>query len=308
MLFSLGLALDLLLGDKKLLGRLPGLDVPFILLSRFFIIRLDRANRSRSALRTRAVIILLLFVPVFFALGYLVNNLALRGDFGPPLAALMVARAIRLRDAWHDAALAASVAGTSKNKLKADDSGQYAAAQLVLRYSRDLMANLVLFAIGGFALLLPFRFLAAAAGQMADQSPYRGAAMPQSVFKRPFFRLYDLMALPGALVAAFLLALAPIFVPGTRLLAIRGIFATRFHGLISNSVVLNSAAFALTFAFRFDPLASRGITGWLGPKDGRARQGAPEIRKTGFLVLAATALTILLLVMTQAGLRAMMNV
>lgn len=242
--------------------------------------KLNRPGRSASALYARGLLVQAVFLPLGFFAGSLLNELALTPYVGAPVAALLLARVIAFRGHW--------------DRLKADKGARTPDAadirgrieQLALAFARDWLASLVLFTIGGFALLLPFRLLASG----SDQRSTTGGAKPASSFKRAFVPLYDVAALPGALWAAMLLALAPIFIPGTQLSAVRGFGAIRLRGILSRVITLTIVAYALNFSFVFDVGKGASTPGWIGPAHGRAKLTQADLRLAGKLMLAACTL------------------
>lgn len=293
LLFGLGLLVELVLGGKKILGRLPATDtlinLPFSVIKK----RLDRANRSHGALKLRGALTLVLLFPITMYAGALLNTLMMMEPFGPPVAALLIARSINLRSVWEETV----TIGKNQN------AGMHAAlrtgnAQLILNLTRDWGANMVLFALGGFALMLPFRLCCVA----LDGKNPTNAAWPEAPFTRPFAPIYDLMALPGTLLMSLCFSLAPILVPGTKLGAARGPIAesTRqggLRGILSRIIPLSVVAYGLGYAFRFDGNRSGKAGRWLGPKDGRARLESGDTRQTTMFLLASGAWMILVMIM-----------
>ncbi len=293
LLFSLGLLVELVLGGKTILGRLPSTDSlishPFAFIKK----RLDRANRSPGTLKLRGFLTLIVLAPITVYLGALLNTLMMFEPFGPPLAALLLARSINLRGVWEE----------TIETARTQHAGMHAAlrtgnAQMVLNVARDWGANMILFTLGGFAFLLPFRLLSVAVDGVNPTS----AAWPKASFTRPFTLLYDLMALPGALLTSLCFALAPILVPGTKLGAVRGPIAesTReggLRGILSRVIPLSIVAYGLGYAFRFDGSGAGKAKRWLGPKDGRARLEGSDTRQTTRFLLASGAWMILMMIM-----------
>lgn len=277
MFFALGLVLDMVIGGRRGLGRLPSLDQLLAFLFAPLASRLDRPMRSPASLTARSILVQLVFIPLLYMAGTLVNELVLTPHVGAPLAALLIARTVCFRGCWDNFRLLGA-----NEAVKPEDIRQGIEA-LSLSLSRDWLGNLVLFVVGGFALLLPFRFLAA----MSGQRDLRGAARPDRPFVRAFTPLFDLMALPGALWAGALFAIAPIFIPGTQLSAVRGFFAIRLRGILSRLIVLALVAYALNFSFAFGDGKATGKQGWIGPEQGRARLVKADLRTFGKLMLAA---------------------
>ena len=178
-----------------------------------------------------------------------------------------------------------------------------AAENLVTVYTRDLMGNLLLFAVGGFALLLPFRFLSA----VLNQRKATGAARPTSSFHRAFTFVFDVLALPGALCSSLFLSLAPMIVPGTSFSAIKGIVPVRIRGIMSRVIPLSVVAYALGFSFAYGGKGTTDRHGWIGLEHGRARLTALDLRSLTMLILAAAGFTALAVLMLTAYISLMQN-
>jgi hypothetical protein len=290
MFFSLGLVIDMVIGGQRGLGRLPSLDQVIAFLFAPLANRLDRSMRSAASLTARAILVQLVFLPLLYMAGALFNDLSLAPHIGAPLAALLIARTINFRSNWDAFRQTGRADAGNPAKVRS------AIEALVLSLSRDWLGSLVLFVAGGFAVLLPYRFLAVASGQHEIQ----GAARPEKPFTRAFTPLFDLMALPGALWTGLLLALGPIFVPGTQLAAARGFFSLRFRGILSRLIVLTLVAYALNFSFAFGGGKKAGSQSWIGPSHGRAKLAAVDLRTFGKLMLAAGGIG--LMTMTMFGL------
>lgn len=277
MFFSLGLVIDMVIGGQRGLGRLPSLDQLIAFLFAPLASRLDRPMRSASSLTARAILVQLVFLPLLYTAGKLLNDVALAPHVGAPLAALLIARTINFRSNWDAFRQIGKADASNSTKIR------NAIEALALSLSRDWIGSLVVFVAGGFALLLPYRFLTVASGQHEIE----GAARADAPFTRAFTPLYDLMALPGALWTSLLFSLGPIFVPGTQLAAARGFFTLRFRGILSRLIVLTVVAYALNFSFAFGGSRKAGPQNWIGPSHGRAKLLAADLRTFGKLMLAA---------------------
>ncbi|WP_262692212.1 hypothetical protein [Kordiimonas aestuarii] len=293
LLFGLGLLLDLLFGGKSLLGKLPHVDDLLGGVCTPVERRLNRLNRSAATLRMRAIIVQIVLLPLMCLLGGTLNKLGDIAYVGAPLSALVLARSIGIRSCWDELKAVAQQEGAKPHVIRG------AAETLAMVHVRDWVCNLLLFAVGGFSLLLPFRFLATTLGEREAS----GAARPESVFHRTFVPLFDLLALPGAITASLIFSLAPVLVPGTNLSAVRGLISSSlpaFRGILSRFIPLSTVAYALNFSFAFDRKGSGG--GWIGPEAGRAQLVAGDLRTTTLYILAAGSLTLLAMLMASAGL------
>ena len=286
----LGLMLDLVLGGLGGLGRLPGPDRFFALLFSPLASRLDKKARGATALIIRSILLQLLFLPLIALTGLLLNKFISTPYAGAPITAILLALSIRFRPAWDLFKAASTEANASA------DARRTTIETLVLSFSRDWCGGFVLFALGGFALLLPYRFLVVAARALEVTTDAR----QRSVFARGFTPLFDILALPGALWAGIIFALCPIILPGTQLSAVKGFAAVRLRGILSRVIPLSVVAYALNFSFAAHGEGKTGQRNWIGPHDGRAKLGPADMRTSGKLMLAAAASGII--TMTMAAL------
>lgn len=275
MIFGLAILFDLILGSKQLAGWLPSIDKIFVEFASFFKRKLDRTNRSNGERFVRGVIVVLAILPALFLLGKWLLPLSLQNGVTEAISMLALMPLIGQRKHWD-------------NLLGKEDTPEQEAAtqSLVIGFADNIIVNGILFAAGGFALLLPYRFLRA----QISYTPAVYAERPQSPYLALSWRLAELLALAGSLLASFLLALAHIFIPGTRLSALIGLFAYRNAAMPSRFWPLSVAARGLGLSFRFS--ATKGKQ-WIGANEGRARQNNSDRRRVALLLVAAMLLAIL---------------
>jgi hypothetical protein len=300
-----------------MLGRLPGPHEGLGFLAAFLRRRLDRTHRSAKERLVRGMVVLVLVPPLLALAGWLVMPYLYANGVTAAAAAFALALMMRQRPAW-DRIMAQGRSGKDTAPTDGDFiRNRQAARALVLAYTDRGIVSLLLFCLGGFALLLPYRFLRAA----IDDAAPGGALAPESPYCRPFLPLAGLLALPGTLVAGMLLAAAHVFIPGTNLMAVRGLAFWRrapepdtqkargSHGkdgpqrahwaqppaekgpMLVRLVPLGVVAHGLGLSFQLNrgPAARR----WIGPAQGTARLSTAHMRRTGLIVLVAWLLAFL---------------
>ena len=271
-----------------MLGWLPGPDDFLTRLTSFLTQRLDRANRSPGERLVRGFIVVVLFLPAFFWAGRALDPLLFQSPTSFVIAALLLSLLLRQHRLWADIILDSRSAAFERHELTRENI-----TRATLGFSGTLMCNLVVFAVGGFALLLPYRFLRAA----IDHNIGLNVARPDSPFLRPFWLIAEVAALPGSILATFMIALAHVFIPGTRLVAFLAPLRGRKGALPSRQMPLSALAHGLNLSFQFSPGKRQP---WIGPKEGRAKQTSADLRRAGLVILVATLLSLLAMLMLLA--------
>lgn len=288
LLVGLGLIVDLLFGTPKLLGRLPGPDTAISHLATSLRRRLDRPNRSPRERTVRGIIVLVVMLPLLRALGLLLTPFVFENGASAALTALVLSFFLRQRQNW-DAVMAAGRA-TSKTANEAQFGvNRNAVRALVLGFADRGLTNLLLFCVGGFALLLPYRFLRAS----IDEAAPDGLQKPSSPYFSAMVLVAGILALPAAILSGLMLSAAHIFVPHTNLMAIRGMLMRHPHALAIRTVPMGVIAHGLGVSFRLDGGRDKKARLWLGPEDGTARISALHMRRATLLVMVAWISTLL---------------
>ncbi|TNE67103.1 MAG: hypothetical protein EP335_01880 [Alphaproteobacteria bacterium] len=284
-LFGLAALADLALGGRAALGHIPGVGKIFGLLASGLSARLNRPLRSARERAVRGTVLVVVLLPLIGWLGLYLNIFMASGRIGLLVAFTLLLLAVRVRLDWQ----------AVLDRLANDGdphAGARAAVQMLARsYGETLVANLVLFALGGFALLLPYRFVAA----LLEAGHPEGVNRPDGSFFTPAAILHNLLSLPGVLLAALTLLAAQIAIPGTSLGAVRGLKVSVRGRLIAGLWPLAILAHGLGFAF--EGRRQGGRTRWLGPKDGKARLTNTDVRRAGRVIMLASALLALMMVM-----------
>lgn len=288
MIFGLAVVFDLGLGGKRFLGWLPGPDDLFGKVATFLKTRLDRTTRSTGERFARGVVVFIVLVPSLFLLGQWVTPLVLHDNLSAILAAFALALMVRQRRLWDN---------LLGNKSRSASENRQLSQAMIVGFADSMVIGGLLFTVGGFALLLPYRFGRA----LMDQETGNRAMRPSSPFLRPLWPLVELLALPGGLLSALLIAMAHIFIPGTNLGAVAGLFQVRRHAMLSRLWPLGVAAQGLDLSYRF---ANTKGAPWIGPEKGRAKQTGADTRRVALILTVAILLGVLLSLMALAAIYA----
>ncbi|WP_286830008.1 MULTISPECIES: hypothetical protein [Kordiimonas] len=236
---------------------------------------------------------LTLFLPVFFWLGRALDPLLFLSPFSFVAAAFALSLLLRQHRLW-----AGIIRDSKSAAFEQHDLTRENIKRATFGFTDTVVSNLVIFAIGGFSLLLPYRFLRT----VIDQAAELNVARPESPFLRPFWLIGELAALPGSILATLMIAAAHIFIPSTRLVAFLAPLRGRKGALPSRLLPLSALAHGLNLSFRFAPGKRQP---WVGPKDGRAKQTSADLRKAGLVFLVAGLIgllaTLMLLAFALAG-------
>ncbi|NVJ70904.1 MAG: hypothetical protein HWE08_11150 [Alphaproteobacteria bacterium] len=277
--------LDLALGSRRLLGALPGPDDLIGGINAFLRGRLDRDNRSNGERFIRGLIVLVALLPLLHLAGRFLDAFAFAGTAQSILLAVVLSLFIRQRQVWATM-LASSKAYAGTTSDTQFENNRANIRKITFGFSDNFVSNLLIFTIGGFGLLLPYRLLRLALDTTEESYIQR----PQSPYLSGFWPLAELAALPGTLLASLLIAMAHIFVPGTKMSAIIGMAQKVPQTLFSRLLPLNILAHGLGLSFHTAPGKKAA---WIGPKSGRAKQTAMDVRKTALILVVALLLGIL---------------
>lgn len=287
-LFGLGLIVDLLFGTQRLLGRLPDPDAALKRFTASLRQRLDRPNRSAGERFVRGVLVLAIMLPAFGLAGLIITPYLFENGVTAALTAFTLALFLRQRRSW-DTILSAGRETADMPEGTRFSVNRQSVRALVLGFADRGIANLILFCVGGFALLLPYRFLRAA----IDEAAPKGLNRPEGPYLASVTPVAGLLSILAAAGSAFLLAAAHIFVPGTNLAAIQGILKRRKNALLIRMLPLNVIAFGLGLSFRLDSGRDKKSRQWIGPRTGTAKISAIHMRRAALLVLVAWILALL---------------
>jgi len=289
--------LDGLVGGPRLLGRLPGVDQILYARASWLREKLNRPDRSPGALHVRATLVLFFALPLLFLFGAALNGLLLSVS-GALLSTFLVAQitgqtqtVLAARDVRD--ALNSDFGGYDEDRFSA---ARWAVERLAFRLGDGLVANAILFLIGGFALLLPFRFLS----MLSVAGVPSGIALPTGAFDRTVQTLFQSIAAPLAVCARGLVAAALVLAPvrdrnlRAALLGPGSIDPHMRDFLASRTLVLTGFLYGLGLNTAVS--AAHPDRGWIGPTGGRARVSAQDVdrarqltRTTGWLTYLCVA-------------------
>lgn len=293
LLLTLATVADLMAG-QFLSGRIPNIDRIFSTISRRISEKLDRRERSKGALRTRGLVVLTLCLPLFYFLGGLMDMLSRMSAAGTAVALLALVPIVSQRKFWSEHAETGRQIATGKTIADPHTAAQTTSQNIILRYSTSFLPAILLFAVGGFALLMPVRFL----------TSFLETGTKSSQRLSPFYKyahwLHELVFLPISLVAALFLGLAHFFIPGTNLGVFWKLAPNKTQTIASHFIPLNIMANGANLNFLRQGgtkslLASEGK--WIGPDGGRAKLTPKDMRSIWLVVLAAFGLSLVVLTM-----------
>ncbi len=277
----------MLFGGRRSLGQVPSLDAVTAISLEFLTTRLARAGRSRHTLRWRGLFSCLVLTTFFAALGFLLNSLVFVNAATAAVGVFIVAKFFQLKIRWQDVQTTAS-----RNSFRAR---RQAIREAVDGLAQSFIPSMILFMMGGFALLVPFHCLI-----QADRM-YREAGDTQ-YFLKPFVVLRFYLAIPGMLLGLFLFMLASLLWPATKWL--NAVKAAIHPGVSFRYRPANLVAYALDLSLDYMD-RSKNQTVWVGPEGGAAKPDAKACRNALIVALVAFGLTIafLLLLLTAAAMR-----
>lgn len=277
------LVLDALFGGHKALGAMPGFDDLCRSSLKFLRKRLERANRSSRNHFWRGLFSLILLGAPAVGLGFLLNTAVFWHVATATFAAAVLAQILGTKIAWQSTELLA------KGKDSADR--RQAIENLFNAYAKSIVPSLVLFLLGGFALLFAYRLVLVA-------SNFAAASTKTSSFLKPFVFLQRLLGAPGEFLATVFVFFATIFVPQAYVLqSVKTFLQTKSrvrHGTL--------AVVAGAFNIALQPPDFVVSKTWLGPKNGSAKIEPEACRYALIVALVAFAVLLaFLLVLLVAG-------
>lgn len=279
------LTLDALFGGRKAFGALPSLDGLLEVCLKFLRKRLERENRSPRAHVWRGTFVLAVLGPVTVSVGLLLNSAVFWHTATATLAAVLLAQMLATKLTWQ---LAESLAkgGNSADRRQSIEI-------VFSAYSMSFISSMLLFLIGGFALLLPYRLLLAADNASAD-------SVKASSFLKPFVAVRRLLASPGELLAIAFTLFAALLVPWSYVAqGIKTLAQTR-HKIRNGTLAIVSGAFNMSL--QTADVASQ--QSWIGPENGTAKIDDETCRHALIVALVAFAVSIaFLLVLLLAAIK-----
>ncbi len=286
-------ASDLLAG-KFLSGRIPNIDGALFKLAKRIAGKLNRPERSKSALKIRGLIILIIWLPLLYFVGHLANEYGPLSAATTALALLTIIPFLAQRKTWSDHIVLSQKLTKQNTITDPYTAGQISAQDVILGYSAKFLPTATLFAIGGFSLLLPYRFLVHSVECSFRENQPRG----------PFYKymrfLHELISIPLSFLSALILGLSHFFIPKTNLALFLKLPTNKTHTLASHFIPLNIMAngSGLNFLRKEGPKTTLAKEKkWIGPLDGRAKLTPSDLRSIWLVVLVAYSLSLLLFIM-----------
>lgn len=293
LLIALAICTDLIAG-KYLSGRIPNIDVILRACAQRISDKLNRQGRSSKALKTRGVLTLILFIPILYFLGSLANDLSRISAASTAIALLAITPILAQRKLWSDHVNLGRQIAAGKVATDPETAAQISTQNIILHYSSGFLSTTILLIVGGFAALLPYKFIVGLvhAGILKNQ--------PSSPYFKYIRILHELVSLPLSVVAGLLLGLAHFFVPGTNLRVFWQLSPNQTHTLASQFIPLNIMAngSGLNFLRKEGPKSTlEKESKWVGPQSGRARITPTDMRSIWLVVMVAFGLSLVALVM-----------
>ena len=281
MLWLGAIALDALFGGRKALGAIPSLDTLTENLFSLLRQRLERKDRSNSALFFRGVIISIALIGLLGFMGALMDRLVFTHAAITALSTATLARYLQLKILFQTLRKMASQQSSA--------SWRKAIERSLYFFSSYYCPALILFLLGGFSFLLPFYLLYWVAVQ-------HGSNVPSSYVK-PLLIVRNFAALPGECLSAFFLIFGTIAWPAAHMLqGIKGLLVCgRAPRQWGPSIVAHAFGISLQSQWPRQPK-------WLGSDIGSADIDTTTSRNALIVALIAfvTSLAFLLVLITGA--------
>ena len=282
-----------LIAGHFLSRKIPNMDYIFDTITRRFDTKLNRKERSESALKMRGLITLSLCLSPLFFIGHLANVFGTFSAAGTAVALLVLLPFLSQKAGWlhHREQMykSTSSSGTPDQNSRSQKTTQ----AIILNFSVRFLPTSIFFLLGGFMLLLPYRFLVAFVEY--GQQKRSGA----QIFFKYGRALHEIIMIPTSLIAALLLGLAHFFIPGTNLHLFQGLKRNTTSTLASSFLPLNVVADGLQISL-LRGQANTAKDKWIGPESGRAKLTPSDLRSVWFVVLVAYSLSLICLTMLAA--------
>lgn len=262
--------LNMLFGGPKGIKHIPSLNTLIEYVSLSLENRLNRENRSPRTLFWRGFTVSAIFIPLLVALGYGINYIAFSHPAVTAVCVFFVAKTVDVKTIWHT-----TLALSQAQKSAVIRTG---IRDLIMTFSGHFVPVMILFLIGGFALLLPFHFLYVATQDTQKKAP--------SAYQTIFQKLCFIPSAISAGIAAFLLAFAQLFWP-------KALWQHAFKAFIKPMrPITHWPLSVITHGFKWSieaPTASKKGA-WIGPAAGSAKIKATDARDALIVTLLAFGL------------------
>lgn len=273
MLWLGALILDALFGGRKALGAMPSFDDLSQVSLSFLRKRLERENRSARAHHWRGLISVFVLVPIAIWLGLLLNAMVFWYTATATIAAVILAQVLATKLSWQSAESLAR-GGDSTARRQAVET-------LLATYAHSIIPSLLLFLVGGFALLFPYRMLLVADTVAASSGK-------PSAYLRPFIVARRLFGSPGELLATVFILFSSILMPRAYVLqSVKTLLKTKQKIRHGTTAVV---AGAFNMSLQMNGGATKTI--WIGPQNGTAKISQEACRHALIVALVAFAVSI----------------
>lgn len=293
LLSLVAILLDLTAGGF-LSGRIPNIGRLIGNIARRIAIKLDRQERSNSALRMRGLFVLCAGVPIFVVLGLLANVATYGTAAGTAVGLLALTPILGQKKAWLDHIDAGKKIASDKSVTDPHALAQTSTQAVVLQFGLSFFPGVLLFTAGGFAALFPYCFLRGLVQSSVPGSKNRGH------FYQSITWLHELVTFPITIVASVLLTIAHFFFPATHIGSFLKLSTNNTQTLASHFMPLNIVASGLGLSFNRTQKSDGKPSSagkWIGPEDGRAKLTTNDMRKVWLVVLVAFGLSLILLIL-----------
>lgn len=292
---------DAIVGGRRGLAWLPGPDGLIAGIVGLFSGRLDRISRDSSTRMVRGTAVALILAAIGFFAGWAIERWAAASAPGALVIVVLIGLVIGQRYALDTTLELARRLARDRNPSEAGHYGvaRWCVERMANRFADGMIANSLFFLAFGLGGLFAYRVLA----NLVARGAPKGVLMPESPYYRWPARLYRWITLPAGATSALAVWLAGLAVPGRpfrerRLAYGRGGFAPETIPLRLWTV--RAFAETLGLALKADPDNERrdrlaAEIQWVGPKDGRARADARDVRRAAYLFAISWAVTIAIL-------------
>jgi hypothetical protein len=118
---------------------------------------------------------------------------------------------------------------------------------------------------------------------------------PSSAFYLAPFLLYELLSIPGVLLATIIFTFTQAVVPYGSAANVFSARADMKKAVKARLLPMMVISYGHNLSFRYSPETTAGDQGWIGPDDGKARQGLRALKSLLFTIWVSSSLYILFL-------------
>ena len=284
---------DIALGSTSLLGRFPGPDRLFLTICEKITFRLDHPRRSERTLVLRGAIALLFIAAVFLPLGAWLEGLIITSKAGAVAGLVLLLMIMGQRAALDAASELVTILCDVDNRQDHSrfDAARWGVERLVLRLSDGMIINATILFITGLGGLLCYRMLT----MLLSVGAPNGILKPASPFYKVPLIIYEAITIIPAALATLLILTAGLLVPGVQFHMLAILEEEVPDAILGRKFPVLAIAHGMQFSFRQDSNIHGGKTQWVGPKDGRRKLEATDLRSAVYLVIATWVLALIMI-------------